>query len=402
MPKSTAELNKRKEEILARKEELINGVKTEKRSLNEQEQAEIREMQTELAGINVDIAANQEINKGKGTPVKKQEEFSLRRAIYNQINNRQFHEADAAVIQEGIEIQKRCGLDVSGSIIIPMEERGVLQVGADALGGSTVQTDRLGLLLPLTDRLVLKEAGATILTGLTNDVEIPTYSGTSVQWEEELAKAKDGAGEFDKFKFKPKRISGYVDISKQLLAQDSIGVERLIRETIAGAVALKLESTVFGSHTTKATMPNGFFTTLPEAGGLLDWDKVVKMETDIDTQNALLGNLKYIMHPALIGKSKTTVKKEKGAVGFIYDGGVINGYPVIATNAVAKGLQEGADEYGAIFGNWADFFVGQWGAIDLTVDPYTVATEGKVRIVINAYFDAGMTRKESFSVSTFK
>ncbi|MDD4391043.1 MAG: phage major capsid protein, partial [Eubacteriales bacterium] len=246
------------------------------------------------------------------------------------------------------------------------------------------------------------EAGATILTGLTNDVEIPTYSGTSVEWEEELADAKDGAGEFGNFKFKPKRISGYVDISKQLLAQDSIGVERLIRETLAGAIALKLESTIFGNHETKATMPDGFFTTLPTAGGAMSWDSLVQMETDIDTQNALLGNLKYIMHPALVGKAKTTVKKERGAVGFIYDGGLINGYQVLATNSIAKGLQEGADEFGAIFGNWADFFIGQWGAVDLTIDPYTVARQGKVRIVINAYFDAGIIREDSFSVTTFK
>ena len=402
MEKSTAELNKRKEEILARKEELIKGVKKEKRSLNDKEQEEIRAMQVELAELNVDLAANVAVNKRNGNPIKKEGEFSLRRAILAKANNQQFHEDDAAVIEEGVKAQKRCGLDVAGTILLPMEQRGILQVGADALGGNTVETDRLGLLLPLEDKLVLKEAGATILTGLTNDVEIPTYSGTSVEWEEELADAKDGAGEFGNFKFKPKRISGYVDISKQLLAQDSIGVERLIRETLAGAIALKLESTIFGNHETKATMPDGFFTKLPTAGGVMSWDSLVQMETDIDTQNALLGNLKYIMHPALVGKAKTTVKKEKGAVGFIYDGGLINGYQVLATNSIAKGLQEGADEFGAIFGNWADFFIGQWGAVDLTIDPYTVARQGKVRIVINAYFDAGIIREDSFSVTTFK
>ncbi len=402
MKKSTAELNKRKEEILARKEELIKSVKEEKRSLNDKEQEEIRAMQVELAELNVDLAANVAVNQRSGNPLKKEGEFSLRRAILAKANNQQFHEDDAAVIEEGVKAQKRCGLDVAGTILLPMEQRGVLQVGADALGGNTVETDRLGVLLPLEDKLVLREAGATILTGLTNDVEIPTYSGTSVEWEEELADAKDGAGEFGNFKFKPKRISGYVDISKQLLAQDSIGVERLIRETLAGAIALKLESTIFGNHKSKATMPDGFFTTLPTAGGAMSWDSLVQMETDIDTQNALLGNLKYIMHPALVGKAKTTVKKERGAVGFIYDGGLINGYQVLATNSIAKGLQEGADEFGAIFGNWADFFIGQWGAVDLTIDPYTVARQGKVRIVINAYFDAGIIREDSFSVTTFK
>lgn len=33
---------------------------------------------------------------------------------------------------------------------------------------------------------------------------------------------------------------------------------------------------------------------------------------------------------------------------------------------------------------------------DLTVDPYTQATNGKVRLVINAYFDAKPRRAEAF------
>ena len=40
--------------------------------------------------------------------------------------------------------------------------------------------------------------------------------------------------------------------------------------------------------------------------------------------------------------------------------------------------------------------IGQWGGIDLTVDPYTQAAKGKVRLVINAYFDAKPRRAEAF------
>ena len=44
--------------------------------------------------------------------------------------------------------------------------------------------------------------------------------------------------------------------------------------------------------------------------------------------------------------------------------------------------------------------IGQWGAIDLTVDPYSQATNGKVRLVVNAYFDAKPRRADAFVAKT--
>ena len=70
------------------------------------------------------------------------------------------------------------------------------------------------------------------------------------------------------------------------------------------------------------------------------------------------------------------------------EGNEVNGYPVLCTSAVAgKGI---------VYGNFADLVIGQWGGIDLTVDPYTQAANGKVRLVINAYFDAKPRRAEAF------
>ena len=55
-----------------------------------------------------------------------------------------------------------------------------------------------------------------------------------------------------------------------------------------------------------------------------------------------------------------------------------------------------------MFGNWFDYFVGQWGAIDMTVDPYTQANRGLVRIVVNSYWDMGKIQDESFSIAAMK
>jgi len=57
---------------------------------------------------------------------------------------------------------------------------------------------------------------------------------------------------------------------------------------------------------------------------------------------------------------------------------------------------------GVVMGHFEDFVIGQWGGIDLTVDPYTQAANGKVRLVINAYFDAKPRRTGSFQKAILK
>ena len=49
-----------------------------------------------------------------------------------------------------------------------------------------------------------------------------------------------------------------------------------------------------------------------------------------------------------------------------------------------------------------DFVIGQWGGIDLTIVPYSQATNGKVRLVVNAYFDAKPRRAEAFVAKTLE
>ena len=99
---------------------------------------------------------------------------------------------------------------------------------------------------------------------------------------------------------------------------------------------------------------------------------------------------------------KSTLRAASVAEGFILENGRANGYPLYATTGMASGLQDGTDEEGIVFGNWADFVIGQWGALDITVDPYSKAADGMVRLVINSFFDAKPRREESFAVGSLK
>ena len=119
-----------------------------------------------------------------------------------------------------------------------------------------------------------------------------------------------------------------MDFSEQLLIQRNADVEGLVRQTLAIAIAQKVEQTAFGKHAHDEKIPDGLFQEVPKISGTMDWGKVVELETNADVNNALIGNLAYIMHPSLIGKAKTKVKDQSGAGGFIFTGngdGLLNG-----------------------------------------------------------------------------
>jgi hypothetical protein len=186
------------------------------------------------------------------------------------------------------------------------------------------------------------------------------------------------------------------------LAQDSIGAEAMLMNDIVKAINDKLESTIFGKVAGSATQPAGFFASAPTVNGSVSFANIVALETAVDAANAAVGNLCYITNATGRGLLKKTVKVANQASYLMETDGKMNGYPVMVTNHIASALQVGANEEGLIFGNFADLLIGQWGAIDLTVDPYTAAKTADIIITVNAYFDAVTRRSASFKTGSIK
>ena len=61
------------------------------------------------------------------------------------------------------------------------------------------------------------------------------------------------------------------------------------------------------------------------------------------------------------------------------------------TNNVPSNLTKGTSSgvcSSAVFGaDWSMFVLGLFGGLDVTVDPYSLATGGQVRITLNQFFD---------------
>ena len=79
----------------------------------------------------------------------------------------------------------------------------------------------------------------------------------------------------------------------------------------------------------------------------------------------------------------------------------MNGYRAVFSNNLPSNITKGTgtDLSAMIFGNFNDLVIGQWGGLEVLVDPFTQATTGVTRYVINSYFDVAVLRAASFSAS---
>lgn len=387
-----------KEQLRKKAEELISNAEKELRKLDEKETNELNSIKKEIADIDSQIRSIEEENKRNYKPQTKtnmKEKFSLLKAINDVANNRQLDERALEVVAAGQAEFRKAGQNYSGQIVLPIEERtfdGVITGGNDYSadthngGKENVAEDKLGILEPLRANLVLVQAGASYMTGLIGNVSIPVYSGSNVGWAGEVDAATNGTGTFSEVNLEPKRLTAYIDVSKQFLIQDSNSAEEMLKRDIVNAISNKLEATILGDAAGSTTQPAGLLNSVTADTAAITYADIVGMEADLEEKN-VRGDIKFIVSPSAKADLKTT-EKSTGTAKYLMEGNEINGYPVLCTSAVAG--------KGVIMANWSDLVIGQWGGIDLTVDPYTQAANGKVRLVINAYFDAKPRRADAF------
>ena len=319
--------------------------------------------------------------------------FSLIKAINDVTNNRSLDDVAKEVVAKGIAEMRKSGLAIAGSIQLPVMEteneemraNGVLAQTAGS-GAENIATEKLDILEPLRANMVMSQAGATYLTGLVGNISIPAYTGSNVAWAGETAAAANGAGDWSEIKLQPHRLTAYVDVSKEFLLQDSNDAEAMLRRDIIAAIGNKLESTILGSDAGTDEKPEGLFNGVTAMTTAVKFGDIVDAEAELDAAN-VSGAYTYILSPKAKAALRT-LSKDAGSGRFVLEDGEIEGSKaLVSSNVAAKGL---------VVGDFTDYVIAQWGAIDLVVDNYTKATEGKVRLVVNAYFDAKPRRATSF------
>ena len=432
MNKKILELRSQKDNLIKEADEILKKAETEKRDLNDEEQKRWDEIMNKVDSLNENIKRYEKLSaekkslEGSANPVLKPEpgdpnigmgkkdikRYSLIRAI----------RAAASGSWAGAELEKEASEAVAKrfkkeprGFFVPYDwlsaEHRDLTVGTGSEGGYLKATDLLSksFIELLRNKMVVQSAGATVLSGLVGDIAIPKQSGgATMYWVSEGSAPTESQQTIAQVLLAPKSAAAYTDISRKLLLQSSIDVEAFVRNDLATAVALGIDlAALHGSGT--GAEPTGVqnqtgvaVVALGTDGAAPTWASIVQLETEVAQDNADVGSLAYITNAKVRGKLKSTFKNATYGDVPIWENSntPLNGYKAFVTNQVKSDLTKGTGtNLSAIFfGNWRDLIIGQWGTLDVLVDPYTGGTTGTVRVIVFQDVDIAVRHGESFSM----
>lgn len=263
-------------------------------------------------------------------------------------------------------------------VTLPAETRTITQtVSGDGVHDEIVEEEFKGLLEPLYADSVISNLGITIYNGLpAGDFKVSAMGKGAAAWADETGTAAESKNTFSHVTLQPKRISAQLSYSKQFLAQDTIGAEAAIRRDIYNALVAKIQSTMLSADVSGANKPAGIFNGVT-AKNISSYAELCDVEATVDDSN-VKGERKYLMS----NKAKAILRcmpKSSLTTELVLDGNDIDGTPVIANSDVPT------TQYA--YGDFSNIIMGTWGNVDLIVDPYTLAAENSVRIVVNAFVD---------------
>lgn len=289
-----------------------------------------------------------------------------------------------------------------------------MTAGNSASAGNLIQTQTLSgsMIQELTDALILPRLGTKLLPGLVGDIAIPSdEGGIQAYWIGENGAPSESVNAFGQIGMKPKTVAGLVNLSRRLLIQTGSWVEAFVRTKLMTAIALKIQEAALLGTGAKG-QPKGILNLIPDEnfillgtnGDKLSWANIVAMETKIESDNALFGNMGYLTNSRVKGQLKVTEKFVNTGKEIWADGtnaeGIVNGYRAIVTNMLKPNIVKGTSKNCSplIFGNWASVVMGFWSGLDVTIDRATKVKTAGVNIIAFQDCDIALERKVSFSV----
>jgi HK97 family phage major capsid protein len=430
------ELNEKRGAKLKEASALITKAQTEKRELTADELKSVGTFQGEAENLAETIVAEtRQFALEKGTPLtlSPDEKRDLGRFDYQKVLRHlhrtakgqpsQIEGIELDMVQEGEKEAREAGIE-PGGIMLPrvlvrrggtdIERRDMTATGTTSTtgdqGGMTIQTNKAGLLDVFYLASALEAGGATVLEGLTGNLDVPRLvaDGTRPVKKTENQAATENTPTTAMLSLTPKRLPSYIDIGEQLLKQSSSAIETILKQHLGRKMGEVKEIAFFhGGGTSEANGIAGTSGIGDVAGGTNGaaptWANIVALETAVDTANAMAGNLRYFSNGQIRGKLKSTARVASTDSVMILDprdNGQLNGYPASWTNAISRTLTKGNQSLSSaiFFGNPADYWIGYWGGIALEmIRDKTNATTGLYTLVASTYYDGGVVRAGSFA-----
>lgn len=313
---------------------------------------------------------------------KKGHSFSIIRFLNGAMPGRSLDGIEAEMAAEGAKELQRSGIAPKG-LVIPAAvfTRGASgqNAGTSADGGNLVITGQ-HYVDEVNERLTVFKMGATVLTDLVGNVDLPSVGGVTFAFVNEgVSTSTTKKAAVAKATLSPKGIRGHMAVTRDLLAQSSLNVEQILKDRIVAAEAACIDKAALAAIVAAAS----------SAGTSFSFANLVAMETAINAANANRGKMGYILPAADWGLAKVTAKASGFPAMILEPGDIINSYKADFSNQFAADTP--------VFGNFEDLFIGRWGGVEVLVDPFTMSDTGEIKIQLFSYADTKVALAKSFS-----
>lgn len=355
---------------------MLDKAESEKRALDANEKEQFEKLKTEKELLEMKVERRALENTHEGLATDRRALFS--QAVFDVVNHRSLEEYDGSVSEGGIKVVERSLTDTAAvANLVPVTIGEIIE--------------------PLEKGLIIDKLGIKMQSGLVGDLVFPTLAAIEASIQGENAEVGDTSLEIGKIKSSPKRISISVPVSRRAIHQTNYSLQDVVLKQISLGVARLLNKWMFSETKLDGASDGVFVKNAPdvEYADKLTFANVVELETvvmdegvDVTDETAA-----YVCTPKVYGKLKST-PIEPGSAEMILQNGLVNGYPVLVTNYM------GADTIG--FGVFSYVGLGQFGAMDLVIDPYTDAKKNIVNFILNTDADIVVARPEAFAIAKKK
>jgi len=226
----------------------------------------------------------------------------------------------------------------------------------------------------------LRTLGVTMWTGLNGQVYLPYMDQETASFVAEATCNGDASMNILDNSIAPRRITNSQTVTRELLAQTNPCVYQSILDNLVTGIWNGVLTDAFDVLDTDAA------TQITTTGTTVTYVDVLNLEASLGCFDI---NAKYVSTPT----GKATLKQlatVASVAGPAWMGNELNGTPAYSTCF--------ANAHKLYYGDWSKFVVGQWGGLEIIVDPFTYAKCGKITVTVLGLFDSGTINKNAFAI----
>lgn len=370
--------NARKREIGDRLNELASKLES-KEELTETQREEIRRESFDLRGeldcINMQSAAAMAYmaaeQQGREVTRSRNEVF---REVLNDIRTGKRHERE-----------------ISLSVLTDNAKNNIVSAGADRL---TVED----VLPNLSEGLIWDKVGMKIQTGVAGNIVWP-YATDNVKIVEvgETVQLSDQDIDFDNVKTAPTECGATIKVTYASIEDATFDVLTFVQESYRLAMQEYLNWKTF-SHA-NFTGIHGPYSNAASTAIAGTYRNILRQKAAIVNSGVDMKGFCYVVDAEAEAYLKSTPKAD-GQGGFIIENGLLAGDPYYVSHFIRETGTRGtaSDDLFLGLGCWQYLAANQHGQIYMTIDPYTLADKGEIKLTIRTRWSLTTLRSQAFKI----